>query len=370
MIKYLMAVFIVVFNLGAFIGNAAAQGNDIWQKIGVKIAEEAGAEMQSDYANMVVLTNASYLKGKCCSPVRILDGLAAVTHTSLGQQNLLEVHSAATAPLWVAVYDQKTGKVMYCTVNQHKVKQLSDKLKNNSTDFKLADVLEKCTVERIDYKYLSVNPADFDKKMKAKVFDGNEFRILSIINAVDAKAPPELLKSALYHDHFCPGVTSGYLIAQYLQKEFPLTSGKESYTILSLPAWCKEDALQTILNTTPGKSGLLVLTLQKELLVKHLPKKAENLAGIYFKYDSQKKTGQGMVLLCDMSKLRDFTPAVDSQYGWLEKLATVRGTLDNLAMAEKSVQCLKKWSLKSGETPADYTALGNNILKHLDLWSD
>ena len=56
-----------------------------------------------------------------------------------------------------------------------------------------------------------------------------------------------------FHDHYCPGVTSGVLMIQYLKKHFP--PGKRGYCVHTIDPWCKEDALLVLLNATPCKKG-------------------------------------------------------------------------------------------------------------------
>ena len=75
---------------------------------------------------------------------------------------------------------------------------------------------------------------------------------LSMTWAVDP--PWHLLMAAAFHDHFCPGVNSGYIAGQYVMDKLPLGPG-DKYVFVTAPAKCAADALQVMFNTTTGKSG-------------------------------------------------------------------------------------------------------------------
>jgi len=108
----------------------------------------------------------------------------------------------------------------------------------------------RLALENIAADRLLAEPAAWNKKVAEKVFGGFEFGIVTIANVAAKGAPYDFIKTALFHDHICPGVTSGYLLASYLKKELPLRSPTESYYILAVPPWCKDDALAVLLNTT------------------------------------------------------------------------------------------------------------------------
>jgi formylmethanofuran dehydrogenase subunit E-like metal-binding protein len=55
-----------------------------------------------------------------------------------------------------------------------------------------------------------------------------------------------------FHDHYCPGVTAGIFMVNYLKKHFNLSAADACF-VQSLDPWCKDDALMVLLNATPGK---------------------------------------------------------------------------------------------------------------------
>lgn len=84
------------------------------------------------------------------------------------------------------------------------------------------------------------------------------------------------MKCAEFHNHLCAGIASGYMIVRFIMSKYPLRKG-ESYKWVASPVFCKEDAIQVLLDVTAGKKSLYVEGLtesQKESL------KFENTAGV------------------------------------------------------------------------------------------
>lgn len=348
----------------------ASQATDkeylFWQALTKKMTQEAWTMMGAKPKNMIVLTNAGYVKFGEYAAQAALDGVSKKTGCTAGKGTLLEVHAARTSPLWFVLYDKESGKVVYCVVNKDKAMEL---LINGVTDLKRVSaqaLFSKIVCENIKADNLTANAQAWDKKMKEKVFDGNEFRIVSIVNAAAKGAPADLIKSVLYHDHFCPGVTSGYLLANFLERELPLRSSDDSYFIISAPVWCKEDALQTVLNTTPGKSGMAVLPMDAKTKAMLVPE-AKNLAGIYFRTDKKTKKTEVVVLTFDFAKLNVLSEEEQQLFDWEKKLKTVLRGIDYLDKPELFVSVLKRFELKDGEKPQDYAQPGVNPLIQLGL---
>ncbi|MBE3588532.1 MAG: hypothetical protein IMW93_08265 [Thermoanaerobacteraceae bacterium] len=230
-----------------------------------------------------------------------------------------------------------------------------------------AQFFNKVVPENVAAEKLLADPNAWNQKVQKKVFSGFEFGIITITNLAAKGAPADLIKAALFHDHFCPGVTSGYLLANYLKKEFPLRSPDESYYVLAVPPWCKDDALQVVLNTTPGKSGMAVIPVNAAAR-ENLKPEAKNLAGIYFRYDSKAKKGDGVVLAFDFAKAQSLS-GIDMNKGfpWETRLKSDLWHLDYLDKPELFIHVIKKFELKSGEVPDDYAQPGVNPLARLSL---
>jgi len=93
-----------------------------------------------------------------------------------------------------------------------------------------------------------------------------------------------------------------------------------------------------------------------------------NLAGIYFRYDSKVKEGEGVVLSYDFSK-GAASSGIDMNKGfpWESRLKSDLWYLDYLDRPEIFIQTIKRFGLKEGEEPADYAQPGVNPLIKLGL---
>ena len=50
---------------------------------------------------------------------------------------------------------------------------------------------------------------------------GNEFSLIGLSNVWAKGVPYDFMNAAAFHDHLCPGVTSGYMIIKYVEKKPP-----------------------------------------------------------------------------------------------------------------------------------------------------
>ena len=130
-------------------------------------------------------------------------------------------------------------------------------------------------------------------------------------------------------------MTSGYLMAHFILKHYPLKPGQR-YTIIASPVWCKEDALQVVLDCTPGKRGLVVKPLSEEQK-KQIT--VPNPAGLLLVWDSKAKTGKGAALSFDFSRLKGLYPENTP------KAATILSTIAYLDQPEKFVSVSKEFTL-------------------------
>jgi formylmethanofuran dehydrogenase subunit E-like metal-binding protein len=162
-------------------------------------------------------------------------------------KNLLIVQNARNSPLWFAFFDKRSGKCTYIEVSYEN---------KNKINYKVT--------ENIKFSKLSKNQksiADWNEKVNNSVFDGHEFAILTIANAwATGKLDYELMQSLELHNHFCPGVSSGYVLANWMEEHYPLKKGT-SYTVFACPNWCKDDVFVKRWDVTPGKGGIWVSSL-------------------------------------------------------------------------------------------------------------
>ena len=362
--------FLVFAALVCLCGNTALasagapDSYSFWNDVARSAAAEAWRLMGEKPADMLVLTNAGYAVSNGQTTEACLDGLAEASGCTIGRNSLLEVHSSREKPLWFVFFNKKTGNSAYLEVNAAAIQTA---LQNGGGKLMPTALFSKAASSNIGMEQILARPNEWNEKVKTKIFNGNEFAIVTFCNAAAHGAPQDFLKAALYHDHLCPGVNSGYLLANYLVREFPLRNSNEKYYIISSPQWCKEDALQTLLNTTPGKSGMAVIPVNAETKARLIPE-AKNLAGIYIRWNEKEQRGDGVVLSFDFNK-GAVLAGLDNKQGfpWESKLKLDIWYQNYYDKPEVFIGPIKSFVIENGEKPEDYSRTGVNPLEKLQL---
>jgi formylmethanofuran dehydrogenase subunit E-like metal-binding protein len=275
--------------------------------VGFKAADKAMKELgfEKSDPNVLALTDAGYIaKIGEYTTEKALDGVVMTSGLSRGKGNLANLHKAYNYPLWFAFFDKTSKDCVYLEPESESLKDYLDREKTDRDaalrDFmKLKDeeIFAMIAKENIDADRLLDNPEAWQEKMLAKVFGGNEFSIFTISNLWAMGLPNDFLKVAELHDHICPGLTSGYLIAEYVIKHFPASDPRNEYIVIAIPPWCKDDALIQIFETNVGHKRLFVKWLTKEQK-EALPEEAKNVANIFI----NTKTNKGIVVGFDWDK--------------------------------------------------------------------
>ncbi len=192
-------------------------------------------------SSLLVITDASYVmhEGRTSEPW--IDIISDVTGCSMGSGNLLMVHRPITYHLFAALYNKTTGACVMVAANGSSI-SVSD---------------------TVSLDISTLNDETVWADIQAALGGSEAFSITGIANQWAAGAPFDFLKCAELHNHLCPGVTSGYFIAKFIQKQYPLKEG-ESYTYISCPSWCKDDGIQVLMDLTPGKRNMYVKNLSNE----------------------------------------------------------------------------------------------------------
>ena len=331
--------------------------------------------------NILALTDAGYIAkiGKYTTE-KALDGVTMTTGASRGKGNLVNVHKSYNASLWFAFFHKGSKNCVYLEVKGDVLKSYLDKEKTERVvalrDFmkwKDREIFATIAKENIDANKLLSSPEAWQKKMIARVFGGNEFSLFTIANLWAMGLPNDFLKVAELHDHICPGLTSGYLIAEYLIKNLPSLAPRYEYTIIAIPPWCKDDALIQIFETNVGHKRLFVKWLTKEQK-KRLPKKAKNVANIVIRWERGAKKGDGIVVAFDWDKafkesgtkrgdLRDF----GTYRWWWMRLKMDLWMMDYLDKPEALVYTIKEFEVKSPAEIEKLKAAGVNPLVELGI---
>ncbi|MFH1981205.1 MAG: FmdE family protein [Pseudomonadota bacterium] len=231
--------------------------------------------------DLLVLTDAPYLRPGGRSALPELAVVEALTGCSVGTGNLLFFQRPQTHPLRVMLFSKTTGDAVILSVD------------GPST-----------VSESVNMSPRAIADPAFWKRTGALVAGKDLFTLAAVANAWAKGAPYDFLKSAELHNHICPGLTSGYLMARYILNTYPL-KGTAHYTMIACPVWCKEDALQVMLDCTPGKRGMVVKPLSEKQLAAVAVK---NPAGMLLIWDRESKKGTGVALSFDFDALRRLSP--------------------------------------------------------------
>jgi formylmethanofuran dehydrogenase subunit E-like metal-binding protein len=195
--------------------------------------------------NLLILTNAGYGQIGSQTSEAFLDVAQDVTGCSQGRRSLLQIHTSVQEPLWTALYRKDTGKLVF------------SKWTGKGFEAQLIDA----SPEKI------LTPDEW-KQASSGLIGQKLFSIASIAVTWAVEPPWVLLLAATFHDHFCPGVNSGYIAGQYLMEKLPLGPG-DQYVHVTAPGKCAADALQVMFNTTAGKTSGYTMTISDKTLEKY-----------------------------------------------------------------------------------------------------
>jgi formylmethanofuran dehydrogenase subunit E-like metal-binding protein len=331
-----------------------------WRMIGTSAAETALRLLDKAAAtpckkNLVALTNAGYAEVALSSTQGALDGLTEVAGVSRGRNTLVEVHASFDSPLWFAFFDKDSGYCAYLQVDPTAAVKVAGGPSPLS-----GELFDVKTTQRIDAAYLYRHAADPDAPWTGTPFGGNAFRIITIANAVAAGAPADLVRAVEFHDHFCPGVTSGLFMARYLKKHFP--PGKGGYFVQAVQPWCKEDALMVLLNATPGKGGYAVRYPTPGENARRLAE-AQNASTIVYRENPQGTGWEGVVLGFEWAQ----TSCAKTDNGMVDKLCADLWYLERLNATEDFIKVIKRFTLPDGVAPKDWARPGVDPMQKLGL---
>ena len=283
-------------------------------------------ELAKGDANLLMMTDAPFVQINGGPALSFLDKAQEITGCTVGKGNLLFYQRPQNHALTFMLFKKGTGEAVIISVDKQDA--FSEKL-------------------TLDEK--TVSDPEFRSKTKHYKAGPDLFTLGLIANMWARGAPYDFLKSAELHNHICPGLTSGYLMAHYILDKYPLKKGQR-YTVVACPVWCKEDAFQVVMDCTPGKRSLVVKPLSDEEIKKITLK---NPAGMVLIWDAKNKTGQGAVLAFNFDDIRALLPKDAS------KAALALVALDHLDKPEKFVSIAAEFELTE-KLFQDITQAGNN----------
>ena len=294
------------------------------------------------------LTNAGYTTFKGQSTQGLYDIISNNKKLSFAKGNLLVVHDRNDAPLWLAMVSKpSTDKLMmvYVTITDAGI---------NCSD--LLDV----------YIGKGTSFTPFKAAMGEKAF-----AIVTIANGWADNIPENLLRGALFHDHLCCGVSSGYFTVKFIQEKIPLGQG-ERYIYIGAPAWCQDDYIMLALNLTPGKHGYYTMAYPWSRPWKTKEKSYDQLGGIIIVYSNKTNSGQAHLLRFDwrMSEFKRFAHLPDDgevdwkNQPWLHAMYN-RFLMENKKDLEKFVSVVQTKELKNKKDLNRLINMGTNPLEEM-----
>ena len=331
------------------------------RNLGAYVADQAATALEAEWTpgECIVVTNAGYARPMGHSSLGCVDGVTAGCGASLGRGTLITLQSRFDQALWFAFYDRASGR---CTYYQLSTKKTGQALKGQKAIH--SDLFSHTDTARIDAQTILAHPQSFENKAKQGLFADNLFRVVTVANAADQGCPDYVLQALQVHDHYCPGVSSGILMATYIQKEL-ISSPETSCFVLSLNPWCKEDALTTLLNATPGKRAYGVLYPSKGQ-IKSWSGPLNRVDTVAFLKGPDDEHWKGYCLGFDFEQARGKQDLPAYDFIVLNKLASDLWFLDRLDQPEAFVSMLETLHLPSGMEPKDLLRPGKNPVQILE----
>jgi len=280
-LKVLLFVVLTVAFLNPFVTVAAGPEGTLSLEMGQakEILSKALAELGLPKGDkrLLVLTNAGYGQIGPQSTEGLLDLAQDVTGCSQGRRSLMPIHTSVQEPLWGALYRKDTGKMVF--------------FKWTGKGF------EKQTIDASPEKVLT--PEGW-KDASSGLIGQKAFSVISISLTWAVDPPWTLLLAATFHDHFCPGVNSGYIAGQYRLEKLPPGPG-DHYVFVTAPGLCPADALQVMFNATAGKSSGYTMAISGESLAKYA-KGGVQPSIVAMRVNKKSDACEGRVLGFDWSK--------------------------------------------------------------------
>ena len=282
--RYTLIVLATIYLVSLGYGVSLASDKANWMEKAEAALKLAQSEIQLSPGdrNLLLLTNAGYGQVKTWSTEGFLDLAHEVTGCSLGARNLLPVHASVLDPLWFALYRKDSGKMVF-------VKWIGSGF----------------AIQLIDVSPNAIMTSKGWQEAQKGLIGPNLFSVVSISLAWAVDPPWPLLLAATYHDHFCPGINSGYIAGQYVMEALALSQG-DRYVFASAPAKCAADALQVMFNTTSGKSAGYAMALGRKNLEEYASSGVKPMT-VAMRINPKKDECTGLVLGFDWNKAFEAT---------------------------------------------------------------
>jgi formylmethanofuran dehydrogenase subunit E-like metal-binding protein len=290
--------FIVLALLLAMLTGVVLAQDSIMKDLGSQAANAAMTQLafKNGDANILALTNAGHAIVDGRTTEGALKGIMVESGCNVGDGNLFQVLRPYWKPLWFYFYNKATGEAVFMQVNSKALNKSSEEFKALTDD----QIFSKISKANVDIDYLANHTDEGNTTFNKMAFNGNEFSLVGISNVWARGASFDFIQSACFHDHLCPGITSGLFLADFVEEKLPINNiSAESYKVIACPNWCKDDLFQMRWDATPGKSGMFVMALT-DAEKKAVP----NIAGIYIRWNDTAKSGDALALGFNFSAVK------------------------------------------------------------------
>lgn len=343
---------IVLALLLAMLTGVVLAQNSIMKDLGSKAANVAMTELQfkKGDANVLALTNAGHAIVDGETTQGALKGVMEESGCNVGDGNLFQVLRPYWKPLWFYFYNKGTGDAVFMQVNSKALNRSLEEFKALPND----QIFSKVSKANVNLEYM-LNHTDEGNATFKGAFNGNEFSLVGMSNVwAQPGVTFDFLQSTAFHDHLCPGVTSGYMLAKFVENKLPINNiTAESYKVIACPQWCKDDLLQMRWDATPGKSGMFVMALtdseKKALNAKY---NQSDVAGIYIRWNDTAKEGNALVLGFNWTGVYEVTGTGDKDWkgpAWGSKLVMDVDMMEYWNQPEVFVSTIKEFSVDASK---------------------
>lgn len=342
----------------SFLSGGSFADSDLAYDLGTRAAT-VGMDLLSFNAgdeNILGLSNAGHalIKGKTTE--RALSGITDISGLRNGDGNLYQMNRPDWKPLWFYFYNKKTGMAAYMEPDPEFYLKSDEERAALPADKAFSQV----SLMMADLDTMLARPADGNATFAKKKFGGNEFSLIGFSNVWAKGASYDFLNAAAFHDHLCPGVTSGYMIIKYVEKNLPITNASETYVDIGSPNWCKEDAYQMIWDSTPGKNSEFVMALSPGDEAALKAKYGTRPAGIIIRWNDVSKTGKGLALGFDFDTISEEVGVANwTGPSWAPKLVQDIGMIPYIEKPESVITTLKEFPVDEANLTKLKSA-GNN----------
>lgn len=269
------------------------------------------------------------------STEQCIDAVIATTGCSIGRKNLILIQGT-NEPLWFAFCRKDTKNCVYIVVNS------TVNIDSTIQEFALVpdESLFKISKHNIDVDRLFESPSQWDL-IEEDLGESNAFSVATLTNALDMDPPASLIACLRSHNKITPELISGYILAEYARKELPVENPRDQeYIVVSLHGSAQDDAIMTLLDATPGRSGLFIRHSEQ------LPAEFRNASSIFILWNARMKRGEGMVLAFDTEKVIELSDA-DRENEPLHRLKIIMWEINHLNDTELFVSPIKTFRINN-----------------------